>query len=61
MTRPLPEVTAQNEFFWSAGADGVLLVRLGAGIGVVALTNGHRGEGDGRPVVRATSRFDVIS
>ena len=27
MTRPLPEVTAQNEFFWTAGADGVLRIQ----------------------------------
>ncbi len=27
MTRPLPELTAQNEFFWTAGADGVLRIQ----------------------------------
>ena len=27
MTRPLPEVNAQNEFFWTAGADGVLRIQ----------------------------------
>ena len=27
MTRPLPEVTVQNEFFWTAGADGVLRIQ----------------------------------
>ena len=24
MTRPLPQLTAQNEFFWTSGKDGVL-------------------------------------
>ena len=27
MTRPLPELTAQNEFFWTAGGDGVLRIQ----------------------------------
>lgn len=27
MTRPLPEVTALNEFFWTAGGDGVLRIQ----------------------------------
>ncbi len=27
MTRPLPEITVQNEFFWTAGADGVLRIQ----------------------------------
>ena len=27
MTRPLPELTVQNEFFWTAGADGVLRIQ----------------------------------
>ncbi len=27
MTRPLPEVTVQNEFFWTAGSDGVLRIQ----------------------------------
>lgn len=27
MTRPLPELTPQNEFFWSAGGDGVLRIQ----------------------------------
>ena len=27
MTRPLPELTIQNEFFWTAGADGVLRIQ----------------------------------
>ena len=27
MTRPLPEVTVQNEFFWTAGGDGVLRIQ----------------------------------
>ena len=27
VTRPLPELTAQNEFFWTAGADGVLRIQ----------------------------------
>ena len=27
MTRPLPELNAQNEFFWTAGADGVLRIQ----------------------------------
>ena len=29
MTRPLPELTLQNEFFWTAGGDGVLLEARG--------------------------------
>ena len=27
MTRPLPELNAQNEFFWTAGGDGVLRIQ----------------------------------
>jgi acetyl-CoA acetyltransferase/uncharacterized OB-fold protein len=27
MTRPLPQITPENEFFWTAGADGVLRFR----------------------------------
>ena len=27
MTRPLPELTVQNEFFWTAGGDGVLRIQ----------------------------------
>ncbi len=27
MTRPLPQLTAQNEFFWTAGADGQLRIQ----------------------------------
>ena len=27
MTRPLPELNPQNEFFWTAGADGVLRIQ----------------------------------
>ena len=27
MTRPLPQLTHQNEFFWTAGADGVLRIQ----------------------------------
>ncbi|WP_099038740.1 thiolase C-terminal domain-containing protein [Mycobacterium neglectum] len=27
MTRPLPELSAQNEFFWTAGGDGVLRIQ----------------------------------
>src|SRR3954467_3718612 len=27
MTRPLPELTLQNEFFWTAGGDGVLRIQ----------------------------------
>jgi acetyl-CoA acetyltransferase/uncharacterized OB-fold protein len=27
VTRPLPELSAQNEFFWTAGADGVLRIQ----------------------------------
>jgi acetyl-CoA acetyltransferase/uncharacterized OB-fold protein len=27
MTRPLPEITVQNEFFWTAGSDGVLRIQ----------------------------------
>jgi acetyl-CoA acetyltransferase/uncharacterized OB-fold protein len=27
LTRPLPQVTAQNEFFWTAGADGELRIQ----------------------------------
>ena len=27
MTRPLPELTAQNEFFWTSGADGLLRIQ----------------------------------
>ena len=27
MTRPLPQLNAQNEFFWTAGADGVLRIQ----------------------------------
>ena len=27
MTRPLPDITFQNEFFWTAGADGVLRIQ----------------------------------
>jgi acetyl-CoA acetyltransferase/uncharacterized OB-fold protein len=27
VTRPLPELTIQNEFFWTAGADGVLRIQ----------------------------------
>jgi acetyl-CoA acetyltransferase/uncharacterized OB-fold protein len=27
VTRPLPEITFQNEFFWTAGADGVLRIQ----------------------------------